>query len=233
MLEVVEIRVHLWLAVVLFVAVACGGRQSPSPGPTASGHSETSGAFSQNTESEKGSESEATRGVDDRELAAILADHWNLELALNPLWATTRGDHRFDNKLADHSDPAIKASLKAFSVLLKRAKALEVAKLSARDVVTHRLFVSTLVSKLETAICQRHLWEVSTFNNPISTVNLIPEQHKIRSVLDADNLLARYRLIPQTINRAIDNLRIGIGIGIGLFANAESVRRTIVQIEAI
>ncbi len=231
MLIVLETRVHRWLAVVLVGAFACGGQQSPSAGPSAPGHAGMAEVSSPDTNRDTERENEATRGVDDLELRAILADHWNLEFALNPLWATTRGDHRFDDKLADRSAAAIEASLKEYSVLLKRAKALEVATLSSRDVVTHRLFVGTLVSKLETAICQRHLWEVSTFNNPVSAANLIPEQHKIRSVLDADNLLARYRLIPQAIDRAIANLRIGFERG--LFANAESVRRTIVQIDAI
>ena len=44
----------------------------------------------------------ATAGVQDPELASLLEEHWDATMRRWPTWATQLGDHRFDDQLPDN-----------------------------------------------------------------------------------------------------------------------------------
>src|SRR5690606_18503492 len=46
---------------------------------------------------------DATRGVHHAELAALLRDHWEWLMSSAPTWATTLGDHRYNDRLSPNS----------------------------------------------------------------------------------------------------------------------------------
>src|SRR5436190_1742127 len=74
-----------------------------------------------------------TAGVDDTALAKLLADHWDGLMQRSPVWATTLGDHRFDDRLGDNSRAGVAESHAWRDRLLERARALPTAGLTARD----------------------------------------------------------------------------------------------------
>ena len=204
------------LSAVGLCAVGCGPKTSsetPVVGPT-----DTPAGLEKPSVDELG----AATGVDDSALAALLVEHWDAEMAANPVTATTRGDHRFDDQLGDYSDAAIQKRLEQSRAFLARAKGIEATGLSDRDVVTLKLFISSLESSTGISSCEAHLWAISAFTNPVKDANRLPELHRVGSATDADNLLARYRQIPTMVDRWIANLRVGAKRG--LYANAESVR---------
>ncbi len=173
---------------------------------------------------------EAAAGVDDAKLAGLLRDHWEWWMEQSPVWATTLGDHRFDDRLPPNSQADIDAAYTKTRIFLAGARALPRAEMSAADQITLDLFIFDLENSSATEVCNYHKWTVSARDNPVVGFNTLPERHKIATVADANNLLERYRKIPHSVGNSLDNLRAGLREG--LVADAESLRRTIEMIDA-
>ena len=72
---------------------------------------------------------EAVAGVDDPALRALLAEHWEWQMVWAPTFASTLGDHRFDDKLAPNDAASIARYEAEQRDFLARARALDGAKL--------------------------------------------------------------------------------------------------------
>jgi uncharacterized protein (DUF885 family) len=208
---------------VLIVAVAaCSGPSKTAPGP--------SGAKSKKDAAPASPlRADAVAGVADPELANLLADHWNWRMEQAPVWASTLGDHRFDDRIGDGSAKAIAAARATTRKFLERARGIDATRLEPDDSITLALFIEQLDASIASEVCEFELWSISARGGPVGRFNYLPKQHKLKKPADGDNLLARYRAIPKAIDDEIDNLRRGAAKG--LFANAETVRRAISMID--
>ncbi|HLU65887.1 MAG TPA: DUF885 domain-containing protein [Kofleriaceae bacterium] len=171
----------------------------------------------------------AVAGVADPALRELLADHWDWMMETYPVWATTLGDHRFDDRIHDGSPQAIAADRTRTRDFLARARALPRGSMSPADRLTLDLLVGELEAKVAAEVCDEHLWTVSAGRNPVTDWNTLPERHAIRTPADGANLVARYRQIPDAVDHAIGHLRDGARKG--LFAEAEAIRRTLALID--
>ncbi len=169
---------------------------------------------------------EASAGVSSPELAALLREHWEIWVARAPTWATTLGDHRYDDRLGDRSRAAIERQRREDRELLGKARAIDASKLDERDATTLALFIERGESDIASEVCETGMWNVSPFGgNPIAGLNRLPTMHRLASADDVANLLARYRAMPKAIDDTIANLERGAAAG--MFGNAESIRRTL------
>lgn len=142
-----------------------------------------------------------------------------------PVWATTLGDHRYDDRLSARGPDAVTLERQRRAAHLTRAQQIDRSALSPEDAVTLALVTDNLRANTDSEVCEMHTWNVSANSNPFSDFNRLHKQHKLRSAQDADNLLARYRAIPRAIDETLANLRAGAAAG--RFSNRESVQRTI------
>ncbi len=172
---------------------------------------------------------QARAGVDALALQTLLVKHWDQKMRSNPVWAGTMGDHRFDDLLGDSSESTLLKRRADSKKLLEEAKALPKADFSARDRITVALFVEGLERAADLEVCEGYQWSVSARGNPVSSVNGMPEDHKVTDLATAKSLLARYGQITKTIDTSIENLRKGLAAG--RVANAESIRRTIALVQ--
>ncbi|MCG8557509.1 MAG: DUF885 domain-containing protein [Proteobacteria bacterium] len=173
----------------------------------------------------------ATAGVRHPALAALLVEHWDWKLREAPVWATTLGDHRFDEELRKHALRDIERRRRDRRRFLAGAKPLwEQLAEGSSDRTTLALLIELLQKEVRAEVCQAHRWTVSAFDNPLKRFGMLSEQHKLTSFERAATLLARYRKIPTSIESTIANLRDGLNDG--LVANAESVARTIKMFDA-
>ncbi|MCA9670191.1 MAG: DUF885 domain-containing protein [Myxococcales bacterium] len=175
----------------------------------------------------------AARGVHDAELAALARAHWQWRMQNAPVWATTLGDRRYDDKLGDGSWRAAEARQKERLALLARARALlpRAPRFAhARDRATLALLVGELEAQAGAHRCKMPLWDVDPRGNPLTQFNGLPRMHSVKSAEHARTLEARYRLVPAAIRREIADLRHGLQQG--LVANAESVRRVIAMLRS-
>jgi len=168
---------------------------------------------------------DAAAGVTAPALKKLLVGHWDWRMRTSPVWATTLGDHRFDDKLSDNSQSAYAASLAEQQKLLDQARALSSAQLSPADRLTLELFIHHLAVSIARRQCKQHEWNITAGSNAVVQFNRLPKQHKLTAVLDGRNLVARYKLIGPAIDNTIANLRRGAAAG--MYANAETVRRAV------
>jgi uncharacterized protein (DUF885 family) len=207
------------LAYALVALAACGGTQpaanTPVPG---------SGADPATAEPSPLA-AEAVAGVDHPALRELLRDDWEWRMRRSPTWATTLGDHRYDDRLGDNSYQAIEAERAQRRALLERARGIDPAALGPGEAITLALYTQDLEAAIAGEVCEFPLWTISARGNPVTSLNYLPEMHPLETAADGDNLIARYRQAPSTVDNEIANLRRGLAAGMA--ANAESVRRTI------
>ncbi|HTE49575.1 MAG TPA: DUF885 family protein, partial [Kofleriaceae bacterium] len=124
---------------------------------------------------------EAAAGVESPELAQLLREHWDWTLERSPVWATTLGDHRFDDQIEDNSAEAIASVRARTRELLARARKLPADSLGQGDRITLELFIGDLESSVATEVCDSYLWNVSVGANPIADFNVLPEMHTVKT----------------------------------------------------
>ncbi len=172
---------------------------------------------------------QAVAGATDPALRALLADHWDATMHRYPTWATELGDHRFDDQLSDRSDAAVRAWYETERGFLVRARAIEPSTLAPDDRTIWTLFVEQLEADVGTEVCASHLWNVSAFDNAVSSVSTLPLVHVVRGARDAQTLVGRYRQIPAAVNAEIANLKLGLARG--LTPGAEELKRAIALVD--
>lgn len=142
-----------------------------------------------------------------------------------PTWATQLGDHRFDDKLADTRPERWEEMRAGVHLWRERAEAIESDTLGPADRVTRDVFISIIQDAERNAVCFGEQWAVSPRSNAFNTFVQLPEDHTVDSVADGENLIARYRNIPNSIAGEIANLRLGIEAH--RTPTQESTRRTV------
>jgi len=162
-------------------------------------------------------------------LSALIEAHWDWRLRRSPVFATTLGDHRYDDQLPAVAHGEVLEEQRERRELLDRAELLAEQGLPPGDRLTLDLLIEQLEGAIGTESCESHLWSVSAYDNPVTEFNLLPEQHEVKDAATADSLLARYRLIPRAIDDMAANLRQGLSRR--KTASAESVRRALALIE--
>jgi uncharacterized protein (DUF885 family) len=173
---------------------------------------------------------DAVAGVADPALRAVLADHWEHLMRWSPTWATTLGDHRYDDRLAPRDAAAIEQSLAERRALVARLAALDAARLGEGDALTHALLRGHLEAELGLDACKLHEWAVDSGGGSLfGELSYLVESHTVKSPADAANLVARMREGTALIDATIANL--GRGLAAGRTASAEKVRRAIDQLD--
>ena len=171
----------------------------------------------------------ASTGVQSDAMRNILNEHWDDKMRRSPLEATSLGDRRFDDQLGDGSAEAEAAGVAAVRELRRRMDAVDPTTLSPADALTRELFLAHIDADLADVPCRFSDWTVTPRRNALSDAYAIPVLHSVNTAADAKAILARYRAVPASITVELDRLRVGAEQG--WTAPAESVRRTIEQLD--
>ncbi|MEP6860880.1 MAG: DUF885 domain-containing protein [Deltaproteobacteria bacterium] len=173
---------------------------------------------------------DAVAGATDATLVAILADHWEFVMRWQPTYATTLGDHRYDDRLARRNAAAIAAYTGERDALIDRLAALDPASLDATDAVTAKLLHGQLGASRGTDLCKFHEWSVDAYtSSPLAELSYLVESHIVRTPADAQNLLARLEQGALVVDDVITNLKTGLAAG--RVASQEQIRRALAQLD--
>jgi uncharacterized protein (DUF885 family) len=173
---------------------------------------------------------QASAGVKDPRLADLLVRDWDETMRQYPTWATTLGDHRFDDRLDDNSEAAVARTLALTKGFLAEATTLHGETMSDADAETRDLFIASLEDAIAVEeACGFERWSIGVQSrNPVSPwddFDTLP----MKTSADAAHYLARVRAIPKWIDN--DLALIESGAAQGKFANAESVKRVLAMID--
>jgi len=173
---------------------------------------------------------DAVAGITDPALAAVVADHWEYLMWWAPTWATTLGDHRYDDRLAPRDPEAIARAAAERVALLDQLRAVPAERLDASDRITFLLLRERLEAEHGLDACRFHEWTVDSGGGSLfGELSYLVEAHTVASAADAANLVSRMRQGARLVDAMIANL--SRGLADGRVAPAEKVRRAIDQLD--
>lgn len=173
---------------------------------------------------------DAVAGVTDPPLQRVVAAHWEYMMRWAPTWATTLGDHRYDDQLAPRDAAAIARAAAERDELIAALRAIDRGRLGAADRVTYGLLHGRLEAERALDGCKFHEWMVdSGAGSLFGELSYLVEAHRVTTPDDAANVVARMQQARSLIDATIDNL--ARGLAAGRVSSAEKVRRAIDQLE--
>jgi uncharacterized protein (DUF885 family) len=173
---------------------------------------------------------DAVAGVTDPALRDVISDHWEHMMRWSPTWATTLGDHRYDDRLAPRDAASIAKAASERIALLERLQAIDAAQLGSSDQTTLALLRGRLEAEAGIDACKFHQWLIDSGGGSLlGELSYLVESHTVNDPRDAANLLARMAQGEQAIDDTIANL--SLGLAAGRVSSAEKVRRAIDQLD--
>lgn len=174
--------------------------------------------------------SDAVAGVTDPALRAAIADHWEYMMRWAPTYATTLGDHRFDDQLAPRDAASNAKRIGERDQVLARLVAIDGAALGDTDRVTHALLRGQLEAEKALDACNTWQWSVDSAGGGVfGELTYVVESHTVKEPADAAHLVARMKQAERAIDDTVANLTIGLGQG--RVSSKEKVRRVIEQLD--
>ncbi|CAN5809283.1 hypothetical protein BH11MYX3_BH11MYX3_32840 [soil metagenome] len=174
---------------------------------------------------------DAIAGITDPTLQHVVADHWEFMMRWAPTWATTLGDHRYDDKLAPRDAGSIAKQEAERAALIDALSKIYRDRLTGPDKITYALLLDKLVTDRGLDQCKFHEWMVdSGGGSAFGELSYLVESHIVKTPQDAANLVTRLEQGPKLLDDTIANLRLGLANK--RVASAEKVRRAIDQLDA-
>jgi len=167
-------------------------------------------------------------------LYRIVETYFDQYLALNPIFATGLGDHRFDDRFGDYASVSwVADSLGVEQESLEKLQAVDPRQLSGEDLVTYEAFKRQRELNIGGYRYPSELLAINQFDswpNTFAQLGSGKGAHPFRTTRDYDNFLARMDGFVAWVDQAINNLRAGVGKGVVL--PQVVVERTLPQLEA-
>ena len=149
-----------------------------------------------------------------RDLATILDAEWEWRLRENPQFATTVGDHRYDDQLSKESIEDETRRSHDTQRFLDDVSRIDRARLTPAEQVTFDMFRAELEDRIATFRFREYLLPINADSGFHSGFALMPQTLRLESVKDYDNYLARLRAFPRYVDEYITRMRKGLEVGI-------------------
>ena len=143
-------------------------------------------------------------------LQELFADHKEFSMRSYPEGATYDGDHRYDDKLTDLSEKAIKQRFDSLRAFLVRAQDIDITSLHGEDSLSLILFRQNLNEHLESEQFNLHYIPLTQQDGIHIGFPQIIEYHPFKTVKDYEHYIARLNAFPQQVNDVIANMNKGI-----------------------
>ncbi len=177
----------------------------------------------------------AEQTADSRELQQIFERYFEDYLQLFPTFATSIGDHRFDDQFEisiseEHRAKQRELYLKSLGELT----GIKTAKLEADDRLNYAVLEYSLTLRLQGLQFNRHLLPVRQLDSTPIEFPLLGSgrgEQPFKTPADYDNFLKRIERFQDWVNVAIENMRLGTEQGI--VQPRVVIERTLPQLEAM
>jgi uncharacterized protein (DUF885 family) len=152
------------------------------------------------------------------ELSALVEEYFDRVLELNPLYATSIGDYRFNDRMANTFSPDFLQKSEALDrEYLERVLAIDPAQLTGQDRLTYDTFRWSREMDVAGYRFPGHLQPINQFYSITNTFVQLgsgASVHPFKTVKDYDDFLARVDDFSVIVDQAIENMRKGAEQGI-------------------
>jgi uncharacterized protein (DUF885 family) len=149
----------------------------------------------------------------DPALQALIQEAWEFRLREEPLFATSAGDHRYDDRLPSAAPADLERQAAFHRDLLARLGRLDRSRLSAADRVNYDILVRSLrneVAEHEFGAARIPVNSDSGFHTGFAEM---PRRVRLTSVKDYESYAARLRAFPGYVQQQIAQMREGLRTG--------------------
>jgi len=144
---------------------------------------------------------------------ALLDEHWEWTLANSPLFASSLGDHRYNDRWPDQSLAAIEQRHAATVEFLRRVYAIERASLSQPAQLNYELFRRQLQDEVDAHQFAAYL-QPFFHRGGVQNLENVTNQLSLNTVQDFEDWLARMSKVGEVIEQHIDLAEVGRKQGI-------------------
>ncbi|MEP6994868.1 MAG: DUF885 domain-containing protein [Acidobacteriota bacterium] len=157
------------------------------------------------------------RAADPKEtLQALFDEEWRFRLEHDPLFATSAGEHRYDDKLPAATHASLDRGAAFAREMLARLKGVDRALLSPEDRVSCDMFARELsdgLAEYEFGVWRIPLNADSGFHTDFAD---LPGRARLQTVKDYENYIARLNAFPGWVGQQIALMREGLKAGFTL-----------------
>ncbi len=148
-----------------------------------------------------------------RPLDELFEEAWEFRLSENPLFATSTGDRRYNDRLPSVTveDEARRAEY--WREMLKRLQSIDRSRLERQDQVNYDIFKLLLEDRIAGFEFQSHLIPILADSGFHIGFARLPKRVPLSSVEDYENYIARLRAFPLYVDQHIELMRRGLEIG--------------------
>jgi len=143
-------------------------------------------------------------------LVSLASEYWQQRMANEPLFATSLGDRRFDDKLPDITRRGRERIGKEYQSILDRTLKIPEEKLVLGEKVTKAALLVDFRSQLDYLSCRLEEWTVDPLEGPQVEFFNIESYQPVRTPIEGSAMVARWRAMGQYLHDHMNNLRQGL-----------------------
>ncbi len=147
-------------------------------------------------------------------LTALAAEAWDSHMAAHPVYATTLGDRRFDDRLRPNGPGALEADGQRLIGWLNAAEAIDANALEPGDCVTRAALADFLRSELDVVDSGVEAWSVDPLDGPQVSFLNVPSFQPLRTPNDGRAMVDRWQAMGPWIEQLVETSRTALGRGI-------------------
>ncbi|HEU4673293.1 MAG TPA: DUF885 domain-containing protein [Candidatus Limnocylindrales bacterium] len=162
-------------------------------------------------------------------LAAAADDYWAQFLADEPVYATSIGDRRYDDRLPDRSPEAIADRRRRLAALRDRVAGVDAGALADSERVTLAELLGAIDRDDAVLSLDLEAWTVDPLEGPAVEALNLPSIEPIRTPEEGEAMVRRWEALGPWLDAHVENLRRGLADG--RVAVRTPVRKTIEVID--
>ncbi len=147
------------------------------------------------------------------QLHALFDEEWNFRLAEEPVFATSAGNHQYDDRLPEVTLAAKTRRVEFWSNLLGRLEKIDRARLSHDDQINYDIFKLRLVDNLANFEHKAYLIPFTVDDGFHIGFARLPNQAPRATALDYENYIKRLRAFPEYVAQLLELLKEGLQTG--------------------
>jgi len=141
---------------------------------------------------------------------ALFDEQYESDLREFPERATSFGDYRYNDKLADHSLAAAARRERTNEEFLVRLRAISAVGLSDQDRLSHDLLIRGLEMRVADYELKEYEMPINQFNGVHTGLADLPNEVPLDSVKHYEDYIARLHQIPRVLSQTTEVLRAGM-----------------------
>lgn len=145
-----------------------------------------------------------------KQLNDLLAEQWEYTLRTSPEFASILGDERYNSKVSDISEKAVKADLEQSRKFLARFEAVDTTGFPEQEALNKTLMVRNLKEQLDNAHFNNWQMPVNQFFGIHIELPQYSALYAFDTVKDYEDYIARLKQYPRQMDDTVANMRKGM-----------------------